>query len=169
MLNLHELIQRDGDTVFLVQGDKLFKGYKRSSLRPSDAYNYLNTCLSAYETDLVDGTLPYDGFMKHVSQIRKEFKAIAAHITGNEKDILINSYPAAEEQMLSLANRLMKKQRYDEAISILKMNIDAHPGSVNSFDLMARAYTLNGNKQLAAVYANRSMALKEKGDTENKN
>jgi predicted Zn-dependent protease len=129
----------------------------------------LNTCLSAYETDLVDGTLPYDVFMKHISQIRKEFKAIAVHITGNAKEIVINTYPASEEQMLFVANRLMKKQRYDEAISIIKINVDAHPASADSFDLLARAYALNGNKQLASVYANRSMALKEKIDSQTKN
>jgi hypothetical protein len=169
LTNFDDLIQRDGDTVFLVQGDKLFKSYKRSSLRPSDAFNYLNTCLSAYETDLVDGTLPYEVFMKNVSRIRKEFKAIASHINGNAKDILINTYPASEEQMLSLANRLMKKQRYDETISVIKLNIDAHPSSANSYDLIARAYSLNGNKQLSAVYSNRSIALREKLDLEKKN
>jgi hypothetical protein len=168
LLNFDDLIQRDGDTVFLVQGDKLFRSYKRSALRPSDAFNYLNTCLFAYETDLVDGTLPYDIFMKHVSRIRKEFKAIAAHITGNSKDILINTYPAPEEQMLSLANRLIKKQRYDEAISVIKLNIEAKPSSVNSYDMLAKAYSQSGNKQLASVYSNRSIALREKLDSKNK-
>jgi hypothetical protein len=169
LVNFDDLIQRDGDTVFLVQGDKLFKNYKRTSLRPSDAFNYLNTCLSAYETDLVDGTLPYDVFMKNVSRIRKEFKAIATHINSNAKEIVINSYPASEEQMLSLANRLMKKQRYDEAISVIKLNIDAHPSSIESYDLISKAYALNGNKQLSSVYANRSLALREKADADSKN
>ncbi len=167
LLNFDDLIQRDGDTVFLVQGDKLFKSYKRSAFRPTDGFNYLNTCLSAYETDLVDGTLPYEVFMKNVTCIRKEFKAIANHITGNEKDIVINNYPASEEQMLNLASRLMKKMRYDEAISIIKLNIEARPGSIGSYDLIVKAYTLNGDKQLAAVYANRSMAIREKSESEN--
>jgi hypothetical protein len=47
LLNFGDLIQRDGDTIFLVQGDKFFKSYKRSSFRPTDAFNYLNTCLAA--------------------------------------------------------------------------------------------------------------------------
>jgi hypothetical protein len=168
LLNFEDLIQRDGDTVFLVQGDKLFKSYKRTAFRPTDAFNYLNTCLSSYETDLVDGTLPYEVFMKNVGKIRKEFKSIADHISGIDKDIIINTYPASEEQMLSLANRLMRKLRYDEAISIIKLNIEARPNSINSYNLIAKAYTLNGNKQLAAVYENRSMALREKSDANNK-
>ncbi len=166
LLNFDDLIQRDGDTVFLVQGDKLFKNFKRSAYRPTDAFNYLNTCLAAYETDLVDGTLPYEVFMKNVGRIRKEFKSIANHVVGNQKDVIINTYPASEEQMLNVANRLMKKLRYDEAISIIKLNIEARPNSISSYDLIAKAYTLNGNKQLAAVYTNRSMALRESADTE---
>jgi len=161
LVHFDDLIQRDGDTVFLVQGDKLFKSYKRTSFRPLDAYNYLNTCLSSYESDLVDGTLPYDLFIKRIGQIRKEFKLIASHVSGNSKDILINTYPAAEEQILAVANRLMKKQRHDEAISLIKLNLDAHPNSANSYDLLAKAYYQSGNKQLAAVYSNRSMAIKE--------
>jgi tetratricopeptide (TPR) repeat protein len=168
LLNFDELIQRDGDTIFLVQGDKLFKKYKRASFRPLDAYNYLNTCLSAYESDLVDGTIPYDAFMKRVSKIRKEFKLVAAHLNGNAKDVLINTYPASEEQLLSLANRLAKKQHFDEAISIIKLNIEARPNSVNSYDLMVKVYSQSGNKQLAEVYSNRSTALKEKENSGNK-
>jgi hypothetical protein len=164
LVHFDDLIQRDGDTVFLVQGDKLFKSYKRTSLRPLDAYNYLNTCLSSYESDLVDGTLPYDLFIKRIGQIRKEFKLIASHITGNGKDILINTYPASEEQILAVANRLMKKQRHDEAISLIKLNIDAHPNSATAYELLAKAYSQSGNKQLASVYSNRSIALK--GNTE---
>jgi predicted Zn-dependent protease len=106
--------------------------------------------------------------MKRVSKIRKEFKLVAAHLNGNAKDVLINTYPASEEQLLSLANRLAKKQHFDEAISIIKLNIEARPNSVNSYDLMVKVYSQSGNKQLAEVYSNRSTALKEKENSGNK-
>ena len=163
-----ELIQQDGDTVFLVTGDKSFKHYDRKNGKSWDAFHYLNNCLLDYENDLVDGTVPYDYFMKRVGKVRTELKKIASGLTNENTDFLIHSYPASEEQMVNLALRLMKKQRFDEAISITKLNLEAHPNSGPSFEILANAYQKNGKKQLAAIYANRSMAAREKTETEDK-
>lgn len=163
-----ELIQQDGDTIFLVKGDKDFKHYNRKSYKPWDAFNYLNNCLANYENDLVDGTIPYDYFMKRVGQLRNEFKKIASKVAKEKSDVLINAYPAGEEQILNLAGRLMKKQRFDDAIAITKLNLEARPNSAPSFEILANAYMRNGKKQLAAIYANRSMAAREKTEFENK-
>jgi hypothetical protein len=156
-------IQQDGDTVFLVKGDKDFKYYNRKD-KPWIAFKYLNNCLKTYETDLVDGTIPYDYFMKRVGSIRSELKKIASHISKEEKDFIINTYPASEEQMLDLANRLMRKNRFDDAIAITKLNLESRPNSAKSFEILASAYMKNGKKQLALVYANRSMAVREQTD-----
>ncbi len=168
--NFDEMIQQDGDTVFLVKGDKEFKRFNRKDTKPWDAFAYLNKCLGTYENDLVDGTIPFDYFMKRVGQLRTELKKVAskAKLTKENTDVVIYAYPAGEEQMLNLANRLMKKQRFDEAISITKMNLEARPNSANSFEILANAYLRNGKKQLAAIYANRSMAAREKMEYENK-
>lgn len=166
--NFDELIQRDGDTVFLVRGDKDFKHYNRKNARPWDAFQYLNSCLLTYENDFVDGTIPYDYFMKRVGQIRSELKKIAGKLTKENTDMVIHTYPASEDQLLNLASRLMRKNRYDDAINIAKLNLEAHPNSAKSFELLANAYLRNGKKQLAAVYANRSMAARESAEFENK-
>jgi hypothetical protein len=166
--NFDELIQKDGDTVFLVRGDKEFKRYNRKTGKPWDSFQYLNSCLASYENDLVDGTIPYDYFIRRITQIRSELKKIAGKLTGENTDMVINAYPAGEEQILNLASRLMKKQRFEEAISIAKLNLEAHPNSAKSFELLANAYMKNGKKQLAAVYANRSMAARENPEFETK-
>ena len=159
------LIQQDGDTVFLVKGDKEFKSYKKKD-KPWNAFQYLNNCLKTYENDFVDGTIPYDYFMKRVGTIRSELKKIAAHISKENTDVILNTYPASEEQMLNLASRLLRKLRYDDAISITKMNLEARPNSAKSFEILASAYMGSGKKQLAAVYANRSMAARERMEFE---
>lgn len=165
--NFDELIQQDGDTVYLVRGDKEFKHYNRKAGKPWEAFQYLNSCLAEYENDLVEGTIPYDYFMKRVGQLRKELKPVAAKLT-NATNHSLNTYPASEEQILNLANRLMKKQRCDEVISILKLNLDAHPNSAVTMELLANAYLKNGKKQLAAVYSNRSMAARENAESGSK-
>ena len=62
----------------------------------------------------------------------------------------------------------MKKQRFDDAIAITKLNLEARPNSAPSFEILANAYMRNGKKQLAAIYANRSMAAREKVEFDNK-
>src|SRR5690349_19977089 len=99
--------------------------------------------------------------MIRAGNIRAELIKIAAHISKEVTDFVINTYPASEEQMLNLASRLMRKNRFDDAIAITKLNLDAHPNSAKSFEILANAYSKNGKKQLAAVYANRSMAARE--------
>jgi len=154
------LIQQDGDTVYLVKGDKEFKHYNRKD-KPWDAFQYLNRCLRTYENDFVDGTIPYEYFMKRVGNIRSELKKIASRIAKEETDLVINTYPASEEQILNLASSLMRKNRFDDAIAITKLNLEARPNSAKSFEILANAYQKNGKKQLAAVYANRFMAARE--------
>jgi hypothetical protein len=162
LISFDEIINRDRDTVFLVQGDKYLKAYNRKSYKPWEAYDYLNNCLSLYEMDLVDGTIPYDLFLRKISFIRKEFLFIAQHVTGDKEKISLNQYPASEEHVDALAMQLLKHQRYDESIRLLKMNIDMHPTSSGAFDSLAKAYSVSGNRQQAAIYNNRSVALSKK-------
>ena len=168
LADFDELIQQDGDTVFLVRGDKEFKRYNRKTVKPFDGYQFLNHCLSSYENDFVDGTIPFDYFMKRVGLIRGELKKIAGKLVKENTDMVIHTYPAGEEQMLNLASRLMKKQRFDDVISVTKLNLEARPNSARSFEILASAYLRNGKKQLAAVYANRSMAARENAEFGNK-
>jgi tetratricopeptide (TPR) repeat protein len=160
--SFYAIINLDRDTVFLVQGDKFLKNYHRKSLKPWEAYNFLTKSLFAYETDLVDGTIPYDQFIRRISAIRKEFLFLAQHIAGDENKISLNLYPASENHVDELATRLIRYQRFDEAIKLLKMNIEMHPASVEAYTSLAKAYSSSGNKQLAAIYSNRSVALSKK-------
>jgi len=162
LVSLDEIINMDGDTVFLVQGDKYMKDYNRKSVKPLVGYEYMNKCLTAYESDLVDGTIPYDYFLKRINTIRKEFLYIAKHVTGDADKIPLNQYPATENHVDSVATCLLRHQRYDEAIKLFKLNIDMHPASTIAYESLARAYSVSGDKRMAAVYNNRSVALSKK-------
>lgn len=162
LTNFYELISHDGDTVYLVRGDRCLKAYNRKSFKPWEAFDYLNSCLSLYENDLVDGTIPYDNFLRKTASIRKEFLFIAKQVKGDQDKISLNLYPASEEHVDDLASRLLKHQRFDEAIKLLKLNIDIHPASSVAYVSLAKAYAVSGNRQLAAIYSNRSMALSKK-------
>ena len=144
-----------------MQGDKFLKGYSRKTFKPLIAYNYLNKCLAAYESDLVDGTIPYDHFVRKINFIHREFSFIASRITGSEK-VSLNQYPATEAHIDSFATCLIRHQRYDEAIKLLKLNIEMHPSSTDAYESLAKAYSSSGDKRMAGIYANRSVALSRK-------
>jgi len=161
LLNFDQILMQ-GDTVFLVQGDKYFRHYSRTKYKPTEAYDYLNNSLALYEEDLLEGTLPYADFMKRISRLRKEYTHLAKSITNGMVDVVLNEYPATEEQVNALAYALTRKQRYDDAIALLKLNVEMHPSSAAAHDSLARAYSYTGNRQMAALYSSRSEALGRK-------
>lgn len=161
LLQFDQLLMQDGDTVFVVQGDKYFHRYDRNKMKPTEAYDYLNMCLSHYEEDLVEGVLPYADFMKRITRLRKEYTLLAKSVT-NGMDVVLNQYPATSEHINKLAYTLTKKQRYDDAIALLKLNVEMHPTSVAAHDSLARAYYVSGNRQMAELYSSKSLALSKK-------
>lgn len=160
LLNFNALLQQDGDTVFLVQGDKKLKKYSRKDRKPWDAFNDLSDCLATYEKDFIEGMMPYDYFMKRVQAIRKEFSFLTNTVTGTQNEITLKKYPASEERVNAIASELTKRRRYDDAIRMLKINMDMHPESVSVYDSLARAYRLSGDVRNADLYATRSASLK---------
>jgi hypothetical protein len=157
-----EQIIGGSDTVFLVQGDKAFRNYNRGKLKPTQAYDYLNNCLALYEDDLLEGTLPYADFMKRVAHLRKEYTYQAKYLTNGMVDIVLNQYPASDEHIRAFAYALARKQRYDDAIALLKINCEMHPTSIAAHDSLAKVYSDSGNKQMAALYSSKSLALMKK-------
>ncbi|HRH67401.1 MAG TPA: transglycosylase SLT domain-containing protein [Bacteroidia bacterium] len=146
LLNFDQLVQQDGDTVYLVQGDKYLKKYHRKGLKPWEAYAVLTNCLRHYEQDFIDDMISYDYFMKRVNAIRKEYTFIASAITNSDKEIALRKYPASEEHVNSLAAELTKRQRYEDAVRILRLNLDMNPDSPAIRDSLERAMRLSGTK-----------------------
>jgi CubicO group peptidase (beta-lactamase class C family) len=47
---------------------------------------------------------------------------------------------------------LMNAKKYEEAIEVLKLNVEAYPESTNVYDSLAEAYMNNGDRELAIAY-----------------
>jgi len=146
----------DGDTVFLIRGDRLLRDFSRKNTKPWDAYQYLNLCMSAYETDLLDDMIPFDYFMKKISFIRKEYSHLAKVISKSDHDVVMKKYPSSEEHLTTLADNLTRRQRYEDAIRLLKLNLDIYPESVSSYDSIAKIYRMTGDKKSADFYTSRA-------------
>ncbi|REJ81186.1 MAG: hypothetical protein DWQ44_11835 [Bacteroidetes bacterium] len=156
---MEELIGESGDTVFLVTGDRMLREYSKKNQKTFDTYNFLTTCLKKYETDFIDGMIPFEYFMKRVGFIRKELTELASVISNSEKEIVLKKYPAEESHVNYLAAQLTKRQRYQDAISMLKINLDMHPDSPAVYDSLARAYRLSGDRKTAELYMKRSSGM----------
>ncbi len=163
ILNFNELINLDGDTVYLVRGDKLMHEYHRfyKSMKSYEAYEYMQQTLATYEKDFMDEMIPYDLFLARVSNVRQEFVKLANQVKSPlVGDFAIKSYPASEEHITQLANELTKRRRYQDAISLLRLNLDLHPESSAIADTLSKAYRLSGNARMAEHYSRLSTPVK---------
>ena len=120
-----------------------------------EAYDYLTMCMNEYESDFIDGVIPYDYFMVRVGKIRKEFSDLATIVSKSEKAVVLKKYPAEENHINEIASALTRRQRYEDAILMLKINLDMYPDSPAVYDSLARAYRLSGDKKMAEVYSNK--------------
>jgi tetratricopeptide (TPR) repeat protein len=93
--------------------------------------------------------------MKRISFIRKEF-GVLAKIVSKSDDVVLKKYPSSEEHLTFLAGNLTKRQRYEDAIRLLKLNLDIYPESISSYDSIARLYRITGDKKNADFYSSRA-------------
>jgi hypothetical protein len=167
LVNFDQLVNQYGDTVFLVQGDRLLRDYNRKDKKLWDTYEYLSRCMTAYENDLLSEMIPFDYFMKKIGYIRGELSRLARIVTRSEKDIVLKKYPSSEEHLTRLASELTKRKRYEDAIKLLKLNLDIYPESFTSADSIAQLYRITGDKKNAEFYSNRAGTLAREGSKSN--
>ena len=70
-----------------------------------------------------------------------------------------DDYNYAEPELNTLGYQLMNRDMLDEAIEILKLNIEAFPESGNVYDSMGEIYMKTGNKSLAIKNYQKSLEL----------
>jgi tetratricopeptide (TPR) repeat protein len=159
-----KIINSDKDTVFMVQGDRMFSKYKKVGLSVNDANNYLNNCIHAYETDLVEGTVPFDYFFKKIGAVQKEFAYLEYKNSTKEVKKMASRVPLSVDQFIKLGDQLMRKKKVEEAIRIFKLNVEQNPDSAIANDSLGRAYKVLGKNDLALKYSRKSAALKVSSD-----
>lgn len=152
ILNFEEIIRIDGDSVFMSQGDKAYAEMKRSGiLSPSDKAEQLFYIMLEYERDLADGTISYSEYANAAANINAQLTAL--NIPGK------NLYPANETQLTRLSNELLSKRKMEDAIQLLRFNMDVFPQSYSTAALLGKAYRMKGDAGLAQKYMSKSNEL----------
>jgi peptidylprolyl isomerase len=65
----------------------------------------------------------------------------------------------AESELNALGYRLLGRQQVNEAIEVLKLNVEAYPQSANVYDSLGEAYLLSGNPEKAIENYRRAVAI----------
>ena len=91
---------------------------------------------------------------KGVEAMVAEFHSLKS---GADPDLYV-----AESEINTLGYRLLRRQLVNEAIAVLKLNVEAYPQSANVYDSLAEAYLLSGDKDKAIENYRRALAIDPK-------
>ncbi len=162
IVSFDQIINQASDSVHLVTGNRLWAGYSRNEKQPEQSVALLKNCITAYENDLMDGTITFEEFIARAGMVQKElnWNADRAKQTFAYQD---TRYPFNEKRMLQISNHMLAKRRSENALSLLQMNLSAYPNSLGTIDQMSRAYKMSGNKVMAQKYTSMSVALRNTG------
>lgn len=161
LLRFDDIVYKEKDTVYLVEGDKLFQRYKLINNISRDSLCFLSTCMKGYEFDLLDGTVPVQYFISKIKLVEKEIVTVCTK-DGCKPEVIdntLNQYRLSEAQLSQIGQKLVKLRRVDEAIEIFKLNVLNNPKSVEAHSNLADAYKLSGNKELAMLYSKKAAGL----------
>ena len=147
LLNFQDLIDAEGDTVFTVYGLRYESKMKRNQLKTLSKEDQIVNCIQKYEIDLVDGIIDFNYFQSKTSNLKQQLAQV--NNSGNKI-----TYPQNEAHYVHLATQLMHKRMNEEAVVILKANLDAFPSSVATSDSLSKAYRKLGKIELSQKYAN---------------
>ncbi|HEX5002079.1 MAG TPA: transglycosylase SLT domain-containing protein [Bacteroidia bacterium] len=160
MLLFDKMINEDKDSVFLVRGDRLFRKYYDKHSRPEDTLSYLNNCLAAYESDFIEGSVPFEYFSNQTEKIQKEIeKYYLRHGITDSRKLIANLDES--ERLHQLGTQLLYKKKVNEAIQVFQLGIRKNPISPATYDSLSYAYRLIGNNSLSAEYTRKSKQVQE--------
>jgi tetratricopeptide (TPR) repeat protein len=74
----------------------------------------------------------------------------------------LHKYATVEAGVNQLGYELINDGKLDQAILVLKLNVEAYPGSFNTWDSLGEAYMDRGDKELAIENYSRSLELNPK-------
>jgi hypothetical protein len=74
----------------------------------------------------------------------------------------LHKYVTAEADINRLGYELIGAKKLDQAVFVLKLNVEMYPGSFNAWDSLGEAYMDHGDKQLAIENYSKSLELNPK-------
>lgn len=136
------------DSVYLIDGDRMYNSYAQCKCAPYDACNYLGNCISKYENDLVEGIIPFDYFIMKVKAVETELSGLAPY-----------QYLTTDEHINDIGFQLLKARKTEEAYKLFKHNEVMFPESWSVCHGLGETYRLMGQKQQAMAYYKKSLKL----------
>ena len=146
--NFDQMVMQQTDSVYLIDGDRMFNSYSNCKCTPYDKCSYLGNCISQYETDLVDGFIPFDYFITKTNSIEHELAGLTPY-----------QYPCTDEHYNIIGFKLLKAKKMEEAYKVFKLNEINYPDSWSVYQGLGETYRLMGQKELALVNYKKSLKL----------
>jgi hypothetical protein len=146
--NFDQLIMQQKDSVFLIDGDRMFNTYMACKCAPYDQCSYLGNCIAKYETDFVEGVIPFDYFITKVKGVETELSGLSP------------AYQAPnDEHFNDIGFQLLKARKTEEAFKLFKHNEVQYPDSWEVYHGLGETYRMMGQKQLALTNYRKSLKL----------
>ncbi|HET6228352.1 MAG TPA: transglycosylase SLT domain-containing protein [Bacteroidia bacterium] len=147
-LNFDELVRTNTDSVYMIDGDRMFYAYTNGTCNPANKSDYLGNCIARYETDLIAGVISFDYFISRVKAIETEMSGISP-LQYAYNDVYFND----------IGFQLLKAKKMDAAYKVFKINESNYPNSWNVYHGLGETYRLMGKKQLALAQYKKSLKL----------
>lgn len=155
ILNFEDILHLDGDSIFLSQGDKAYAAAKRNrNAGTEQKADELFYSLLQYERDLAEGTIAYEYFERTVTEVRSQL----AQLNNPSRTV----YPLNDEQLTRLSRELLFKRKTEDAIRLLRFNMELFPESSVTAEQLSKAYRMSGNAGLAQKFMTKSNELNAK-------
>lgn len=100
-----------------------------------------------------------EGFKLPLEYIYEGKMAEGVKLFVENKDEYIRSNPSLETSLTILGYKHLRKEEYNSAIPIFKLIVEIFPQSFNAYDSLGEAYMLNGDRELAILYYEKSLEL----------
>jgi tetratricopeptide (TPR) repeat protein len=146
--NFDQLVMQKNDSVYLIDGDRMLNAYVSCKCAPYDECSYLGNCINKYESDLLDGTIPFDYFITKVKAVETELGGLTPY-----------KFPNGDERFNDIGFQLLKARKTEDAYKLFKHNEEEYPDSWSVYHGLGETYRLMGKKDLALTNYRKSLKL----------
>lgn len=136
------------DSVYLIDGDRMYNAYSQRKCAPYDPCSYLGSCIAKYENDLVEGVIPFDYFITKVKTVQTEISGLSPNETVYNGD-----------HFNDFGYQLLKARKTEEALKVFKLNESRYPDSWELYHGLGETYRLMGQRDQAIAYYKKSLKL----------
>jgi hypothetical protein len=143
-----DAIVMPSDSVYLIDGDRMYNTYTQCRCTPYDECSYLTNCIREYESDLVEGVIPFDYFITKVKAVQTELSGLTP-----------NTSPSSDNHYNDIAYQLLKAKKTEDAFKVFKLNETHYPESWSVCHGLGEACRLMGQKEEARAYYKKSLKL----------